>query len=145
MRHRNKERIALSIDAFTNMKSIFTKSNIKVYTKINTLKLAYIWSILLYGCECWTLTKDLERRLEAVEMWYIRRNNEKIMDCKDVKRRSDGNGWIQKIRTQNNQKKTTTIFWHINRADGFEKQIALKDLWYQKQRKTTHKTHRQSE
>ena len=67
-----KKRIALSIDTFTKIKSIFTKRNIKVYTKINTLK-AYILSILLYVCECWTLTKDLERRLEAGEMWYIRR------------------------------------------------------------------------
>ena len=54
------------------MKSIFTNRIIKVYTKINALK-AYIWSILLYGCECWTLTKDLERRLEAAGTGYIRR------------------------------------------------------------------------
>ena len=67
-----KKRIALSKDTFTKMKSIFTNINIKVYTKINTLK-AYIRSILLHGYECWTLTKDLERRLEAAEMWYIRR------------------------------------------------------------------------
>ena len=36
-----KKRIALSKDTFTKMKSIFTNRNIKVYTKINTLK-AYI-------------------------------------------------------------------------------------------------------
>ena len=46
-----KKRIALSQDTFTKMKSIFTNRNIKIYTKINTLK-AYIWSILLYGCKC---------------------------------------------------------------------------------------------
>ena len=62
-----KKRIALSKDTFTRMKSIFTNRNIRIYTKINTLK-AYIWSILLHGCECWTLTKDLERRLEAAEV-----------------------------------------------------------------------------
>ena len=67
-----KKRIALSKDTFTKMKFIFTNRNIKVYNKINTLK-AYIWYILLYGCECWTLTKYLERRFEAAEMWYIRR------------------------------------------------------------------------
>ena len=27
----------------------------------------------MHSCECWTQTKDLERRLEAAEMWYIRR------------------------------------------------------------------------
>ena len=65
-----KKRIALCKDIFTKMKSIFTNSNIRIYTKINTLK-AYIW--LLQGCECWTLIKDLERKLEEAEMWYIRR------------------------------------------------------------------------
>ena len=90
-----KKRIALSKDTFTKMKSIFTNRNIKVYTKINTLK-AYIWSILLYGCECWTLTKDLERRLEAAETWYTRRimriswtekkSNEEVMEMAGYKR-----------------------------------------------------------
>ena len=54
-----KKRIALSKDTFTKMKSIFTNRNIKVYTKINNRKPTYLWSILLYVCECWTLTKDL--------------------------------------------------------------------------------------
>ena len=77
------------------MKFIFTNRNIKVYTKINTLK-AYIWSILLCGCECWTLPKYLERRLEAAEMWYIRRimriswtekkSNEEVMEMAGYKR-----------------------------------------------------------
>ena len=39
-----KKRKALSKNTFTKMKSIFSNRNIKVYTKINTLK-AYIWSI----------------------------------------------------------------------------------------------------
>ena len=55
-----KKRLALSKDTFTKMKSISTNRNIRIYTKINILK-AYIRSILLGGCECWTLTKDLER------------------------------------------------------------------------------------
>ena len=66
-----KKRIALSKDTFNKTKSIFTNINIRIYTKNDTLK-AYIWSIFLQGCECWTLTKDLERRFEAEEMWHIR-------------------------------------------------------------------------
>ena len=66
-----KKTIVLSKDTFTKRKPIFTNRNIKAYTKINTLK-AYIWSNLLYRCECSTLTKDLERRLDAAEMSYIR-------------------------------------------------------------------------
>ena len=56
---------------------------------------SYIWSILLHGCEWWTLTKDLERRLEAAEMWYIRKivriswtekkSNEEVMEIAGYK------------------------------------------------------------
>ena len=104
------------------MRSIFTNRNIIVYTKINTLK-AYTWSIFLYGCECWTLTKDLERRLETAEMWYIRRimriswtektSNEEVMEMAGYKR-----PLLETIR-----KRQLQFFGHINRADGLEKQI----------------------
>ena len=117
-----KKRIALSKDTFTKINSIFTNRHIKVYTKINTLK-AYIWSILLYGCECWTLTTDLETRLEAAEIWYIRRimriswtekkSNEEVMEMAGYKR-----SVLKTIR-----KRQLQFFWHINRADGLEKQI----------------------
>ena len=82
-----KKRIALSKYIFTKMKSIFANRNIKIYTKINTL---------LHGYECWTLKKKLERRLEAVERWYIRRimriswtekkSNEVVMEMAGNKR-----------------------------------------------------------
>ena len=62
----------MSKDTFKKMKSIFTNRNITNATKINTLK-AYVWSVLIYGCESWTLNKDTEKGLEAVEMWFLRR------------------------------------------------------------------------
>ena len=67
-----KKRIALSKDTFAKMKSIFPNRNIRLSTKVSTQN-AYIWFILLNICECWSLTKDLEGRLEAAEIWYIRR------------------------------------------------------------------------
>lgn len=33
----------------------------------------FIWSVVLYGAETWTLRKEGERRLEALEMWIWRR------------------------------------------------------------------------
>ena len=33
----------------------------------------YIWSVLLYGCETWTISRSMEKRLEAAEMWMWRR------------------------------------------------------------------------
>ena len=67
-----KKRIAMAKGTFCKMKSTFTNRNISSFTKIVTLRM-YIWSILLYGCECWTLSKSTEKKLEAAEMWFIRR------------------------------------------------------------------------
>ena len=30
-------------------------------------------SVLTYGSECWAITTVMERRLQAVEMWFYRR------------------------------------------------------------------------
>ena len=34
---------------------------------------AYVWSIVTYGAETWTLNKKMEQKLEAFEMWCYRR------------------------------------------------------------------------
>ena len=41
-------------------------------TKFRVLK-TYVWSMLTYGCECWTITSDIEKKIEAAEMWFITR------------------------------------------------------------------------
>ena len=33
----------------------------------------YIWSVLTYGCELWTISKVMEDKLAAAEMWFYRR------------------------------------------------------------------------
>ena len=33
----------------------------------------YVWSTLTYGCETWTISKEANKRLEAAEMWMLRR------------------------------------------------------------------------
>ena len=117
-----KKRIAISKDTFSRAKSVFTNRNISLSTKLNVLR-AYVWSVLLYGCECWTLTPDLERRLEATEMWFIRRilkiswtekkSNEEVMNMSGYKR-----SLLNTIR-----KRQLEFFGHLNRADGLEKQL----------------------
>ena len=117
-----RKRIAISKDTFSKMKPIFTNRNLGHDTKMRALK-AYVWSILLYGCECWTLTKDTERKLEAVEMWYIRRimkiswtekkSNEEVMKMAGYKR-----SLLNVIR-----KRQLKFFGHVCRKDGLEKHL----------------------
>ena len=68
-----------------------------------------MWSILLYGCESWTLDKDIERRIEAAEMWFLRRIlriswTEKVKNG-EVLRSTDGD----KETRPNNKKETAVL------------------------------------
>ena len=67
-----KKRIALSKEAFQNMNSFLENRAISIRAKTRVVK-CYVWSILLYGSECWTLSKDMGKRLEATEMWFLRK------------------------------------------------------------------------
>jgi hypothetical protein len=67
-----KKRIALSKQAFQKMNPILKNRTISINTKARVLK-CYVWSVLLYGSECWTISKEIEKRLEATEMWFLRR------------------------------------------------------------------------
>ena len=117
-----KKRIAMSKDTFNKMKSIFTNRNITINTKINTLK-AYVWSILLYGCECWTLNKDTEKRLEAAEMWFLRR----IMKISWTERKSNTEviemTGYKKSLIKTIRKRQMEFLGHICRKEGIEKQV----------------------
>ena len=57
-------RIALVKVAFTKLETVLRNINMSIGTRVRILR-CYVWSTLTYGCEAWTLRRDLERRLEA--------------------------------------------------------------------------------
>ena len=65
-------RIAQVKMMFQKMKTVLTNSHISIQTRKRTLE-CYIEPILMYGCEAWTISKQAEKKLEAVEMWFLRR------------------------------------------------------------------------
>jgi len=67
-----KKRIAIAKDAFNKKKTIFTNARLSMTTKLRILR-CYIWSILLYGCETWTISNNMQKKLQAAEMWFYRR------------------------------------------------------------------------
>lgn len=67
-----KTRIEIARRAFKKWYPVFTNRNISIQTRLRTLR-CYIWSILLYGCETWTLKIDTMNKIEAFEMWCYRR------------------------------------------------------------------------
>ena len=64
-------RTKLAKSQFSSMSKTFTSKRLKMKTKIRILK-CYIFSIFTYGSEAWSLSKVLEQKIEAVEMWCYR-------------------------------------------------------------------------
>uniref|UniRef100_A0A8D8T8A4 Craniofacial development protein 2 n=1 Tax=Cacopsylla melanoneura TaxID=428564 RepID=A0A8D8T8A4_9HEMI len=65
-------RIAKARSTFNSMGSVFKSHNLTLDTKMRLLK-CYVFSVLLYGVETWTLTQDTTKKLEAFELWLYRR------------------------------------------------------------------------
>ena len=67
-----KYRIGEAKRGFNEMKSLLKNRKLSLQSRKRMVK-SYIWSILLYGCETWTISKKMEKKLEAAEMWIWRR------------------------------------------------------------------------
>ena len=67
-----KRRIALAKDEFQRLEHILRNRKISMETKKRVLE-CYVISTLTYGCECWTISAQMEERLKAAEMWFLRR------------------------------------------------------------------------
>ena len=65
-------RIAQCTTTMTRLKPIWNDRNITLGSKVRLMRTLVI-SILLYACETWTLTIELQRRIKAVEMRCYRR------------------------------------------------------------------------
>ncbi|GFO22434.1 UDP-glucuronosyltransferase 2a1-like [Plakobranchus ocellatus] len=54
------------------MKTILTNKHISIETRKRALQ-CYIEPVLMYGCEAWTISKQIQNKLEATVMWFLRR------------------------------------------------------------------------
>ena len=67
-----KTRIAIGKSNFGKMRNVLANLSLSTELRVRLLK-AYIWSGMLYGCECWTINAAMRKKLEAAEMWLLRR------------------------------------------------------------------------
>ena len=61
----------MSKEAFNRKRSIFCGPLVKELLK--RLVKCFVWSVVLYGAETWTLRRNEQKRLEEFEMWIWRR------------------------------------------------------------------------
>ena len=66
--HEIKKRLLLGRKVMTNLDSILKSKDITLPTNVRLLK-AMIFSIIMYGCEIWTIKKAEHQRIDAFELW----------------------------------------------------------------------------
>ena len=65
-------RIAETIEALSRLKIMLRDKNISLASKVKLMRTLTL-STFLYACESWTLTAEIERRIQALEMRCYRR------------------------------------------------------------------------
>jgi len=70
--HEIKRRSLLGRKAMTNLDNILKNRDITLTTKAYIVK-AMVFSIVMYGCESWTIKKAERQRTDAFELWCRRR------------------------------------------------------------------------
>ena len=70
--HEIKRLLLLGRKAMTNLDSILKSRGITLPAKVGLVK-AMIFTVVMYGCESWTIKKVEHRRIDAFELWCWRR------------------------------------------------------------------------
>ena len=123
--HEIKRRLLLERKVMTNLDSILKSRDITLSTKVCLVK-AVVISVVMYGCESWTIKKAERQRTDAFELWcwrrilripwLTRRSNQSIL--KEISPACSLEGLMLKLRLQ--------YFGHLMwRADSFEKTLML--------------------
>ena len=69
--HEIKRHLLLGRKVMTNLDSIFKSRDITLPTKVRLVK-TIVFSVVMYGCESWTVKKAERPRIDAFELWCLR-------------------------------------------------------------------------
>ena len=122
--HKIKRHLLLGRKVMTNLDSILKSRDITLLTKVRLVK-ALFFSVVMYGCESWTIKKAECRRIDAFELWWrrllrvpwtARRSNQSIL--REISPEYSLKGLMLKLKLQS--------FGHLmRRTDSFEKTLML--------------------
>ena len=123
--HEIKRCLLLGRKVMTNLDSPLKSRDITLSTKVHVVK-AMVFSVVMYGCESWTVKKAECRRIDAFELWCwrrllrvpwtARRSNHSIL--KEISPRCSLEGLMLKLKLQ--------FFGHLMlRVDSLGKTLML--------------------
>ena len=70
--HEIKRCLLLGRKAMTNLDRLLKSRDVTLLTKVHLVK-AMVFSVVMYGCESWTVKKVEHQRIDAFELWCWRR------------------------------------------------------------------------
>ena len=123
--HEIKRHLLLGRKVMRNLDSIFKNRDITLPTKVRLVK-AMVFTVVMYGCESWTVKKAERRRIDAFELWCwrrllrvrwtARRSNQSIL--KEINPGISLEGMMLKLKLQ--------YFGHLmRRVESLEKTLML--------------------
>ena len=126
--HEIKRHLLLGRKVMTNLDSILKSRDITLPTKVRLVE-AMIFPVVMYGWESWAIKKAEQRRIDAFELWYLRRllrvpwtarrSNQSIL--KEISPECSLEGLVLKLKLQ--------YFGHLmQRTDSFEKTQILRKI-----------------
>ena len=132
-----KLKTLLGRKVMTNLDSIFKSRDITLLIKVCLVK-TMVFSVVMYGCESWTVKKAEHRRIDAFELWCWRRllrvpwtaRRSKQSILKEISPGISLEGMMLKLNLQ--------YFGHLmRRADSLEKTLMLGGIRGRKRRGKT--------
>jgi len=117
--------LLLGRKAMTNLDSMLKSRDITLPTKVHLVK-AFIFPVIMYGCESWAIKKSERRTIDAFELWCwrkllrvpwtARRSNQPIL--KEINPEHSLEGLMLRLKLQ--------YFGHLmRRTDSLEKTLML--------------------
>ena len=101
-------RIAQTTEALTRLKPVLNDRSISLSSKIRLMR-SLVTSIFLYACESWTLTAELQRRIQAMDMRCYRKirhiSYKDHVTNEEVRAKIQQEGTVKGGRRQGRQKK----------------------------------------
>ena len=81
--HEIKRHLLLGRKVMGNLDSILKNRDITLSTKVCLVK-AMVFPVVMYGCECWTIKRAERRRIDAFDMWLLKKILESPFYCKEI-------------------------------------------------------------
>ena len=123
--HEIKRCLLLEKNVMTNLDNILKSRDITLPTKVRLVK-AFVFSVVMYGCESWTIKKAEHWRTDVFELWCwrrllrvpwtTRRSNQSIL--KEISPEYSLGGLMLKLKLQ-------YFGYLMQRADSLEKTLML--------------------